>query len=78
MKNKNTSEFEWLLKHSPKMQRKLGGYGVINSLIDGNYQYSDIQVLLILFPKYPFFLNNPLPYKQPRINRQQLPAYRHA
>lgn len=50
-KNENTTEYEWLVRNSPKMQRKIGGYGVINSLIDGNYRYTNIQVLMVMLPE---------------------------
>jgi hypothetical protein len=51
LNKENTIEYEWLVKNSTKMQRNLGGYGVINTLIDGRFQYSNVQVLLNLLPE---------------------------
>ena len=42
--------YQWLTINIPRMQSEMGSYGAIPTLIEGNYKYTNLQVLSNLIP----------------------------
>ncbi|WP_424765706.1 hypothetical protein [Paenibacillus sp. sgz302251] len=49
--NENHEVYLWLVGNSAKMQREIGGYGIMSHMIDGNFQYRNFQIILNLIPR---------------------------